>query len=273
MRWLLLLLCSTAMAATDYIIPPARLPTTNDPPWLPGVRGGIPVYPVGITVTNSPYSLDPSGVTPCDTGFDSAVAAETNGKALIFPAGIYKLTNTHTIPYTKQIVLRGAGKTLTKLNCTWTNSGSPYAVINFGNDATRVSPDVTSGYSRGSTSVVVSSSSGISLGNLILLRHKTNDPAVYMGYSQAGTLSSLFLTNYQSQAFKVTSISGTTIGFDRPIYWSNYNATFGPYLSVLQHNISLSGMEDMTVGFAVGNNNDSGIAFNYADNCWLKNCL
>src|SRR5256885_1978601 len=265
------------LATTDYVIESYRLPTTNDPAWLPGVRGGIPIYPQGIILTNAPYSLDPTGVIPIDTGLSNAIVAETNGKAMLLPAGDYKLTNYTKIPHTKQIVIRGPDYTGTNplawIHTTWTNSGSPYAAFLFNDDnATRVSPDVTSGYTRGSTSVVVSSVSGISLGNLIVLRHKTNDPAFYKGYSEAPG-NSQFLTNYQSQSFKVTSISGTTIGFDRPIYWSNYNASFGPYLSVLQNNISLCGIENIGIGFPSNGNNDAGVKFSYADNCWMKNCV
>lgn len=255
-------------ATPDYILDAYRLPTNLDPPWKPGVYGGITNYPRGIILTNSPYNLDPTGVTNCDVGMAQAITDETNGKSIYLPTpGNYKFTNSIRIPPGKNIHIVSDNPSNTWIRSTIPSGGTYDTAIMVGGSTARVTPDVTSGYSRGSTSIVVSSSSGMFVGQYCILRHKTNDSAVVYGPSQDSN------GMYQGQGFKVTSISGTTIGIDRPLYWSNYNASFGPFLWALTSQTEWSGVENIGIDCSPSSAKNHAIYFWGAVNCYFKNII
>ena len=109
-----------------------------------------------------------------------------------------------------------------------------------------VSGTITSGYTQGSTSIVVSSASGLSVGDILMI-YQTNDPSFM--FTDEGETNSL------RQAVKITNISGTTITINPGLVFSfesSYAPSFRQYLGFWS-NVGIENMTlDATNGF-IGN--------------------
>ena len=133
--------------------------------WSPGIPGGIPNYPLGINVKNSPYNAQGDGVTDDTTAIQAALDACSSGKAVYLPAGTYKITSALTIP--SNVVLRGAGpsQTLIKID----SEGG--AGISISGSSPSYRTTLSAIPSRGNTQITVADTTDLATNDYIVLRH------------------------------------------------------------------------------------------------------
>src|SRR6185436_1831094 len=135
--------------------------------WKPGIPGGIPRRTqVCATINAASYG---NGTTDATSAIQAAIDACPEGQVVRIPAGSYRLNDTLQI--SKGIVLRGDGPTATKLLLG--NAGVD-GVIQIGSDAPNDIPGVAvqSGYTKGSTELVLRDASSFKVGQIVLIDQK-----------------------------------------------------------------------------------------------------
>lgn len=122
-------------------------------------------------------------------------------------------------------------------------------------------PTISSGYTAGSFTLVVSSGSGLASNHLAQVR-QSNDPSNIYG-SISGS------THWQRQMARITNVSGTTVMLNRPLF-QNYSNSYTPTLTAFSRPITFSGIEEMTVKMT-NSASFNGIWFYLSHNCWATN--
>jgi hypothetical protein len=197
--------------------------------------GTLPTY-TGVTCAGL---TEGSGTSDNTTRITNCLTALSSQQASIVPPGIYYVNGTISIPSNK--VLRGSGSA----NCVqgrWlsnvfrgdTGGGARCTTLNFGPDGgVRFSGgasfggtvNLSSGYTKGSQSIVASSSPGVTVNQWIIVSENQGDtaiptsatgdkgePCTWCGDNGTGYL--------MSQIVQVTSVAGNTIGISRPLYYT-----------------------------------------------------
>jgi hypothetical protein len=231
-------------------------------PWRAGSDlwngGALPTY-TGVTCTGL---VEGTGTTDNTTRINSCLNALSSQQASVIPPGIYYVNGTVTIPSNK--VLRGSGST----NCIqgrWlsstfrgdTGSGAVCTTLNFGpsggvsfagsaNEGARVS--LSSGYTKGSQSLVTSSSPGVAVNAWIIVSELPDAAIPVSNVGDNGTCSWCGDngTGYlMTQIVQVTSVSGNTIGISRPLYYTFKSALTPRITTFTTLGASKAGIEDI----------------------------
>jgi len=137
--------------------------------WKPGIPGGIPIYPPFASVKDAPYGAKGDGKADDTAAIQKAIDACPPGKAVLLPAGTYRLTGM--IKLMKGVALRGEGPEKTRL----TNEATKDHVIGMCDWDQDKTARIVSGYTRGSTSITVDDASKFKVGELLLI-DQLNDP-------------------------------------------------------------------------------------------------
>lgn len=155
----------------------------------------------------------------------TALNAAPTDNVVFLKAGTFYVSTNLTVP--SHVVLRGSGADQTILS----THGTSGAVIQAGSgdppSALANSVDISSGSTAQSQSIVVTSGTNFAVNGYALIS-ELNDPAYVSPIGGDGTSAS-YVDAYwngsrvRGQIVKVTSVAGTTIGFDTPLY-SNYGA-------------------------------------------------
>lgn len=212
-RTLLFLLFSlSAFAASVDPIDPLKLPSGGTWNGKVGVVGGIPLTSETTVYTNFTSSATAaqiqSGINNCPSNQAVHLASGTysiNAGLTIDRDGVTLLGDTNS-DGTPATILNNTSDVTITIGPTsgWDTSSSA-------NWTTR---NVSSGATRGSTSVVVSSTpTGLAAGMIMWLASTTPDGSGF---------SDLFTTHPAVQVVTITSVSGTTVNFDPPFnadYW------------------------------------------------------
>lgn len=216
---------------------------------LTGVPGGIPARSVTpyVTFTTSDYSA--SAINTAITNCSNA-----GGGVVALAAGTYSLAGVNVTK--DNVTLRGAG-----LGSTIVQASGNGTVFWLGSGGTNVlSYPITGGGVRGTSSVTVSSTTGLSVGQMIELSRDDDADDVY-------TLNGAVRTSVQVNV--ITAIDGLTITLRNPLFidYTTGNPTI--YLSwYLQ--TTYSGIEDLTIDLSTGSG-FAGIYMSACDKCWIKN--
>lgn len=250
--------------------------------WYGGVKG-IPNYPVGITMqrTNpaAPYYVYGDDIHDDTAAINAATAACPVGYAVYFPAGIYH----YTYAYIRSgVVIRGAGPGLTTFkamadNTYFVGSGLDAGVMDIiadsgaGPDAGNLSGPITSGYTKGSSTVVVSAALAANLktGDIVVI-DQLNDGTLVNLHGSEGDCFHGFGTGLRAmgETKMVESKAGTSITFTRPLYF-NYEAVYEPKLIRLAANpVVNGGVENLTIN-GNGYSMDRSIYLLGAAYCWV----
>lgn len=241
------------------ILPEDRLPLPGT--WEnAGVEGGIPERnEVCADVTAAPYNADPTGATSAVSAIQSAIDACPDGQVVLVPEGTYKIDDTLVI--TSPITLRGASaKTQFQVE-----SGLAVRMGSLGpwpppkaNDNYRMA--VTSGATRGSSTVEVGDASAIEVGNMVTVSEEDDPDLVW---AKSG-----FVGRSRASLHMVESKTGTSVTF-RPPLPIDYDAApeLGYFPGVLQN----AGVEDIRF-VGDGSNPASFIQIENAWNAWVKGC-
>ena len=226
-----------------------------------GVPGGIP------NRTTIYQTLSPGATA------DQIASAINNcpaGQVVYLNAGTYNLSSQIRVLNKSDWTLRGAGqgKTILKTSA-WA------ALLNLGQfpwiTEWPADTSITGGGTKGSTSITVASTAGITANNLIFLEEdNVSDDVFGFGSGSANSAGRLRDGNkVQAQMVYVTGVSGSTLTFTPPLNFDfpsgrnpravNFNGKSGP---------KFSGVEDLTIAGSTGG---YGIWWQGAYACWMKN--
>ena len=279
--------------------------------WNPGLNavGGIPNRTtVCATVQAATYG---NGAQDATTGIENAIAACPAGQVLQLSAGTFTINGGNYILLNKAITLRGAGPGTTILQktdgakpATESTGAHPSPLIIVGPARWSPTPEtfstnLSADAVKGAYSVTVSSPSGFSVGQIVLLdelsgaswqpdprgqvwaapdgrvtwqlhnpSQPTDDPLVATSPT-SGDAASWFCRQDRptNEIKKIAAISGATITFDTPIhisYRTSRTAQLSRYWTAHTRN---AGVEDLSV---IGGDNGQ-IRFEWAAESWAKN--
>jgi hypothetical protein len=256
-------------------------------PW----KAGSDVWNGGTLPNYTPVTC--TGLTEGNGTTDNASKIQTclnnlsTNQAALIPPGMYYVNGRITIPSHK--ALRGSGST----NCAqglWltetfhgdVGTGSTCTTLKYGPNGTirtagsgSISSPValSSGYTKGSTSIVTSSAPGLAVNDWIIVS-ELGDPEVPVTWTGSNGdctwCGEIDDTGYlMSQIMQVTSVSGTTIGLSRPLYYT-FKASLKPHLRKLSGGAQKAGVEHMKLWGAVNNRLDPHIEVDGCKHCWFK---
>jgi len=247
-----------------------------------GVTGGIPNR-TAICATLGP------GATV--TQINSAISTCPANQVVKLSAGTYNLTGGVDFGGKSNVTLRGDGPDQTFLVFTGDTSclGKGSNICIRGSDLSYYGPgppryvvNWTGGYAKGTTSVTLSATTGLSVGMKMVL-DQLNDTAdtgnVFVCQAsgvcteQGGTTNGRDNPNRaQHQIVTVTGISGNTVSFTPPLYMPNYRSDRSP--SAWWGNAGAlatgNGVEDLSMDTTNGQASYSAIEVIFAHNSWIK---
>jgi len=264
-----------------------------------GVVGGIPTNRTQC-VTSQCNAV--SGGTVTAASINAALASAPANTYVLVPAGTFTMTAGLTFANKSNITLRGSGANSTFLSFTSSsNSGNcnGHDVCASSSDTNYVgAPSNTANwtgtngvagtYTKGATSIILSSKSNLAVGSQIILDqlddHSDNgglyvgceypdgSAACYSGAYPGGYArgSSLATIRGQQQIVNVTSISGSspyTIGITPGIYASNWQSSHSPGAWWATNSVQGDAVENISLDHT---NGGDGITFFNCTGCWAK---
>ncbi len=257
---LFLILVFASITVQD--VPAQIIPPTRTVAWRGnvGVDGGIPSRTT-IYQTIQPGSNIQAALDTCPPG-----------QVVYLKAGIYTVTSTITIP--SNVTLRGAGIDSTVV----ISNSSINPVVRLGGNFTAAPGiGILSGFTKGSTRIVVTDASDISRGDLIRI-DELNDPDIPVtvkGYEQHQDCTWCSRNNgtrARAQIVKVTGRTGNALDFT-PAFFFDFSAENTPQFQKLRPTTRYAGVEDLTIknGSSGGTTGRRNLYFSNAENCWAKN--
>lgn len=230
---ILFLFALSAVAQQAPILLPERTPVTNTLPWnIVGIQTNITSYANGVSVDS--FGADPTGAADSSGAIASAIAACPAFQNVCFKiGGKYRINS--------QILVQNRSAVAFAMTNVYFDShvASGLNTFYFVGGGIGVTNPITSGYVRGSTSLVMASTTGLTVGGVVQL-NESNNPAMVIGaaYGQSQGPESEFDHN---QLFQITAISGNNVTLDHPIYIT-YTAPYGPGLAQITAPCTNSGM-------------------------------
>ena len=255
----LALLLLVTLTSFGDIIPPDRVIAWQGNVGIPG----------GVPNRTTIYQTVAAGASQAT--IQSALNSCPANQVVLLPAGTYNITSTLVIP--SNVTLRGSGIGSTTLSTT--GSGS-VAAIRFGTEVqgenVATTHNITSGYTKGSTSIVLDNTTGISVGTLLVL-DQLNDATLPV--SNVGTYGTITWNSRNSgaralgQTVEVTAVSGNTVTFAPPMYWT-FSSALAPQAMSYTAGCQWAGVENLTV---YANNTGYTTSFYMPGSkyCWIKN--
>lgn len=235
----------------------------------PGPKGGIVER---TTIFTNLTSLDNTGTTAVDAILNAVLAVCPSNQVVYLPAGRFRCTNAITLQ--SYVTLRGAGPTNTILE--FDNQGAADGLWCLKAHASDYpftqSNNITSGATKGSTSLTLETTTGLKAGGFALVDHLNPEfvtNGVIEGYSYLSRLSG---TRLMGQLIEVLSVDGNTITFTPPLAWWYTNNGQVVALPTWKRAV---GVEDLTVTNVMAsepaNGSGQNIRFSQAVDSWIKN--
>jgi hypothetical protein len=277
---IVIFLTSICFISSDQLVAQEIIPSDRRIDWEPGIPGGIPDYPVGVNVTG--FGAAGDGITDDTEAIQSAIDSCGNlaskardmdpdaGYTVYLPAGTYLITSRLTIDFSG-VALRGAGPGQTIIQYNSPNSANAVIGI-FAGGHTQYIIDIISGYTKGSTAVTLSNTTGVEPGSIWLF-DQLNDGDLVSNTGIGGTATYVSRENgsrAMGQLVKITAINGNSVTFEPPLYL-DYNENLHPQATnFIRRPIFDSGIEDLTVEL-VSNNVNMNITLETGAYNWVKN--
>jgi hypothetical protein len=239
--------------------------------WNPGIPGGIPARTtVCATVHASTYR---DGSADATSGIQAAIDACPAGQVVQLSAGDFRIDGEDPLTIHKGIVLRGAGPRATKLRKT-TTTANPVILVGQLWPEEAGSVDLTASAARGATAVQVTSTAGLSVGQLVLVDEVTDSAYVYWGTDPAaapGGEARGWFTRYDrpvGQMLEIAAIGGNTVTFTTPLHMA-FDAAHRAQLTrySIPYGAKHAGVEDLYVH----GGQDDNITVRFAMYSWVKN--
>jgi hypothetical protein len=259
-----LLFLSVLLAGAANPLPASRTPGGRGS-WsgVAGVPGGVPNRTTIYTTLAAGASLSTA---------QSAINSCPSNQVVQLSAGSYNWSSGTLYIYNNGVTLRGAG-TSTVISGTieighwqyWNNMHSSPASGNHVN--------VTSGFEQGSSNLTVASTSGYSVGQLIIL-DQLNDNNTTLSGNEGVTGYAYCSVAYptdgrdraQHQVSRIAAINGNVITLSDPVYMPNYTAALDPEVWRFPDQPTvMSGVENLRLNglFRIHN----------SYSCWISNCV
>lgn len=243
-----------------------------------GIVGGVPTR----TTICATFS---AGATAAQ--INSAIAACPSGQVVKLNAGTYSIGGL-MFDNKSDVTLRGAGA-----NQTFITFSSPVSCGGLSSNICVKSVDSnyadspshtatwSAGYTRGATSITLSSTTNLSVGRLLILDQENNSD------TDTGTIWVCSTTDVcsnggpggggrpgpprreQQQIVTVTNISGSTVTITPGLYMPNWSAGLNPGAWWSDSTVTGVGIEDLSLDHHVSDE-QAGITFMNATNCWVK---
>jgi hypothetical protein len=258
-----------ALGLLAYALPSAAdvLPAGRRTTWSPGIPGGIPnLTTVCTTVNASTYG---NGTQDATNGIQNAINNCPNGQVVRLSAGDF-LINNSWLELNKGVVLRGAGSGSTRLRKT-NNSAIPVIVLGerFVDEAASV--NLTANAAKGANSVQVSSTSGFSVGQLVLVDEVTDSSFVYWGMNcPNGDDCRGWFSRYNrpvAQMLEIATIAGNVVSFTTPLHIGFRTSQQAQLTRFSFQGVRNAGLEDLHV---TGGKDDN-VVVRFAMYSWVKN--
>ena len=223
-----------------------------------GYDGTIPDPATVVNVTLNSVAAD--GITDQTADLNTLITSTSAPAVLYFPANVNSYYFTGQIILKEGIVLRGAGSDSTELEF---ETDTHPAIKVRGTVGSEVS--VTSGYTKGSTTLVVADGSTFTVGEGARIWQDNDDSLLDPGSAYTNEAHAV------GQMVHIEAKDGNTITIDPPLYYT-YNAAQNVGLSPVAW-IEDVGFEDLKITRTetVGNVSSGNIQFWYARNCWVSN--
>jgi hypothetical protein len=231
-----------------------------------GVQGGIPTNRTqcGSTINSPGAGVDAtSTIQTALTDCASSHPLSGAGGYVLLAAGTFRINTSLSIP--SNVTLRGAGPRNTILDLHRTSGAAIVLGTESDQDVSANVVSITGGTSAGSTSITVSATTNMVVGNLIHI-NELND-AAFVDNNGCTWCDEWFSGGrVRRQISKITSVSGTTIGISPGLY---YGYTHTPQASAYAPAAQLAGLELVQV-FANNTGLDKNIRMGSCLNCWVK---
>jgi hypothetical protein len=261
----------TLVCVSAHAIDLSLLPVERRTVWNPGLNavGGIPNRTtVCATINAATYG---NGSQDATSGIQNAINACPVDQVVLLSAGTFSIRG-QGLSISKGVVLRGAGLGATHLVKP---GGTNYPVVLLGIRWVTMSGsrNLTSDAVKGNTSVTVASTSGLAVGQIVLI-DKTTDPAITKwALDCTGACRSWFSRPDRSlsEVKEIASISGTTLTFTTPFhinYETAFTAQLTPYTDL---KVANAGLEDLSVYGGEGGDGGGNVRMEYCAYCWVKN--
>lgn len=246
-----------------------QLPAERVTLWQPGVthNGGIPNRSTVYT------TLTPSGSND-RTAIQNAINACPSGQVVQLGEGEFNISGSPIMMTKNGITLRGAGPDKTIIRGPG-NFDQSIIVIGRRWINTEASTDLTTDATKGSYSVTVSSTSGFSVGQLVLIDQTTVAGVSYWSSDCNTSCQGWFSRTGRplGQMMEIASIVGNTITFTTPFHitFSTANSAQMTRFESGYPAIEWAGIEDLKVYGGGGGDGGGNIRFELAKYCWAKN--
>jgi hypothetical protein len=241
-----------------------------------GIPGGIPSGTWANCVTTACNTLNSGTVTAAS--INAALNSAPNNTVVRVPAGSFTIGSS-VASNRGHVVLRGAGPTQTTITL---GSGTNIFFGAAGTGGLGGEPGITAtnwtgGLTKGSTVLTVASSSGMSVGQQLVLDQLNNTNLVFTAGSDGTTGSagrngtSSFdgsVARAQFQMVEITNISGTQITVNPPVDYTHSTALSPQVFFWSPANPQYVGLENIKVN---ANSQNFAVAFRFCSYCWAKN--
>jgi hypothetical protein len=263
---------SCSVSTDQRIIPSNRLVDWNRAGvWVNGLKG-IPnrtviFCNVRVSIPESTLVAVGNGVQDDTAALRAAISACPAGQVVFIPGGTYRISGTLSI--SRGIVVRGEGSDRTKI--------IQYASQNIffiGGGGSEIVANISSGYSRGSDTLVLSNGNGFDAGSVVMI-DQLNDPALVTSTGSGGLCSycgrdGLNGTRAMAETLLVKERTGNTIKLNRPLYY-DYKAAFQPQLSRRTATpVVNAGIENLYIEAAPEASDGDGIRMANCVYCWVR---
>jgi hypothetical protein len=263
---------AVALATSAGLLAPAPLaadimPTGRRTTWAPGIPGGIPVRTTICAVVNASTYGD--GTIDASAGIQSAINGCPVGQVVQLSAGNF-LINANPVFVSKGVTLRGMGPNSTKLRKT-NNSGNPVIIVGERWPSTAGSTNLTANAAKGATSVQVASTTGLTVGRLVMIDEITDPAYVYWGPNcQAGDACRGWFSRTNrpvGQMLEIAAINGNTVSFTTPLHIGFQTARTAQLVRFTNAGVRNAGVEDLYVR---GGREDN-VLMTFTLYSWVKN--
>ena len=212
MKRIILLVVAAAYAANAEIVPPDRRIT-----WNPGIPGGIPTYPVGINAKDPPYNAKGDGVADDTSAIQVALNACQTNKAILLPAGTYKISSLLNVR--TRTALRGEGPSRTIIKNTRGGDAIEMRTV----QTTDVRSSITAGATKGSKTITLSNADDFSVGQYVTVNMLNDDSLVSIDdcrWCSSGDDGARAM----QQIVKITDKNGNDLTISPGLYLDFYNS-------------------------------------------------
>lgn len=229
-----------------------------------GVPGGIPTRTTDCATINA--ATYGNGASDATSAINSALSSCPSGQVVSLGAGTFLINGNVQVP--ANVTLRGAGANQTILHARNTSG----AVVTLGNGgvswAQTNAVAITGGTAAGSTSITLSSASGVTVGSYLII-DQLNDGVIVNANGSEGPCNwcdnGQNGTRVQGQIVEVTSISGNTVRINPGLFVAY---TLTPHATPFTAT-KYAGVENVQV-YANHTGAFSNFAMNACAYCWIS---